>query len=166
MTVTEAIERIKAALDVADASIVCEGLVKKQKIFFTDKNLSERADFSEDCILIFGDIKIGTPEMEEDDSADYSICAEIKTGLVSEEELDGEISAFESEIEAFKAALATASSAEAAIKEISDRQAQEAEKAAEEFQLEMKKMKLKLYLALGVGLAIIALVLIGGWLLR
>ena len=31
---------------------------------------------------------------------------------------------------------------------------------------EMKKMKLKLYLALGVGLAIIALVLIGGWLLR
>lgn len=166
MTVNETIEKIRALLDSTDAQLSQSGLIKKTKIFFTDKNLAERASFSEDCILLFGDIAIGCADMEEDDYCDFSICVEIKTGLVDDDELSKEIKTFEEEIAAFKSALSAESDLEKVIRDVSEKQAKEAEDAASEFRLEMKKMKMKLYLALGVGMVILLFVLVGSMLLK
>ena len=111
---------------------------------------------------MFGDLAFGYGQMEDDDYCNYSICCEIKTGLVDDGELAEGIRAFEEEIDKVIAKLKGASDPEAILEEISRAQSEEAEEAAKEFSKEMRKVKLKLYLAVGAIIVIIAAVLILG----
>ena len=65
MTIQQAFEKIQTAL-VAKKEILEEcGFTTRIRTFYTDKNLSEKTEFTAKCILVFGNIDIGTPELED-----------------------------------------------------------------------------------------------------
>ena len=162
MTAKIAREKIEDAVLAAEKKLKEIGLTTRPRSFYTDKNLSEAQEFSPKSLLVFGDLAFGYGQMEDDDYCNYSICCEIKTGLVDDGELADGIRAFEEEIDKVIARLKGASDPEAILEEISRAQSEEAEEAAKEFSKEMRKVKLKLYLAVGAIIVIIAAVLILG----
>lgn len=162
MTAKIAREKIEDAVLAAEKKLKEIGLTTRPRSFYTDKNLSEAQEFSPKSLLVFGDLAFGYGQMEDDDYCNYSICCEIKTGLVDDGELADGIRAFEEEIDKVIARLKGASDPEAILEEISKVQSEEAEEAAKEFSKEMRKVKLKLYLAVGAIIVIIAAVLILG----
>lgn len=166
MTVQEAYSKIEAVLEEYAAPIRERGLEVNTRIFYTDKNLRETPEFNQKCIIIFGDIAIGLPNMEREDYCNYSVCSEIKTAVVNEDELDGGLGELREELDAFLAKLEGATSVETVIKEAARIQEQEAEAAAEEFTREMKKVRLKMMLGLGVIIVIMLVIIIGGSLLK
>ena len=162
MTAKIAREKIEDAVLAAEKKLKEIGLTTRPRSFYTDKNLSEAQEFSPKSLLVFGDLAFGYGQMEDDDYCNYSICCEIKTGLVDDAELADGIRAFEEEIDKVIARLKDASDPEAILEEISRAQSEEAEEAAKGFSKEMRKVKLKLYLAVGAIIVIIAAVLILG----
>ena len=166
MTVQEAYSKIEAVLEEYAAPIRELGLDVKTRIFYTDKNLRETPEFTQKCIILFGDIAIGMPGMEREDYCNYSVCTEIKTAEVNEEELDAGLATLSNELSAFTESLSGATSAETVIRETARAQEQDAERAAAEFTKEMKKIRLKMILALGVIIVIMLGIIIGGSFLK
>ena len=162
MTAKIAREKIEDAVLAAEKKLKEVGLTTRPRSFYTDKNLTEAQEFSPKSLLVFGDLAFGYGEMELDDYCNYSICCEIKTGLVDDGELAEGIRAFEEEVDKIIAKLNGATNPEAVLEEISRAQTEEAEAAAREFSKEMRKVKFKLYLAVGAIIVIIASVLILG----
>ncbi len=160
MTARIAKERIEAAVLAAVGRLNGAGLLTKSRTFYTDKNLAESTEFSPSALLLFGDLAFGCDDMEDDDYCNYSICCEIKTGLVDEGELEAGIADFNNEIDSIIEKLANATSKSAFLEEISRKQAEEAEEAAREFAKEMRKVKIKLYSAVAAIVVIILAVLI------
>ena len=160
MTARIARERIEAAVIAAAERLKEAGLLTKSRSFYTDKNLAESTEFSPTSLLLFGDLAFGCDDMEDDDYCNYSICCEIKTGLVDDTELEEGIAEFNKEIDAVIEKLANATSKSALLEEISKKQADEAEEAAREFAKEMRKVKIKLYSAVAAIVVIILAVLI------
>ena len=103
--------------------------------------------------------------MDEEDFCTYGLCCETKVGMVSDEELEKEISDFKENVKKLTREITEAPSPREKILEINARQEKEAEESMNQFNLEMKKMKLKLYGALGVLGAIVAGVIIVSFLL-
>ena len=165
MTVEQAREIIKTA--VADAISLCKenGFLVSGKVYYSDKALRECAEFNENVILLFGAIKLGFDDMDEEDFCTYGLCCETKVGMVSDEELEKEISDFKENVKKLTWEITEAPSPREKILEINARQEKEAEESMNQFNLEMKKMKLKLYGALGVLGAIVAGVIIVSFLL-
>ena len=153
-TVLEAIELSKE-----------KGFIASGKTYYSDKALRECANFSEDAILVFGAIKLGIADMDEDDFCTYALCVETKVGMVNDEELEKEIGEFKENVNNLISEISSAPSPADKIREINLRQEEEAEKSMQEFDLEMRKMKLKLYSALAVIGVIVAAIIIGGFLL-
>ena len=166
MTAKIARDKIEDAVLRASSKLKEAGLTTRPRSFYTDKNLTEEQEFSPKTILVFGDLAFGYGDMEEDDYCNYSICCEIKTGLVDDKELEDGIAAFEDEIESVLTKLAKATNPSAVLEEISRLQSEEAEEAAREFSKEMRKVKLKLYIAVAAIIVIIASVLIVGPMLK
>lgn len=166
MTVQEAYTKINEVLEEYSTPIRELGLDVKTRVFYTDKNLRETPEFNQKCIIIFGDIAIGTPDMEREDYCNFSICSEIKTVIVNDEDMENGLKTLREELDAFKEKLSGATSVAAVIKETARIQEEEAEKAAAEFTKEMKKIRLKMILGLGIIIAIMLVVIIGGSLLK
>ena len=152
---------------VSEKAEICKkkGLIAVSKAYYADKALRECSEFNENILLVFGAVKLGAPDMDEEDYCVYSLCCEIKVGKVDDEELQKEISAFHSEIEKILEEITAAPSPAEKIAEINLRQEEEAEKAMQEFNLEMKKMKLKLYGGLGILAAVAAVLIIVGFII-
>ena len=165
MTAEQARELIKTT--VAEAVTLCneKGFTASAKTYFSDKALRECANFSEDAILIFGAIKLGLADMDEDDYCTYGLCVETKLAMVDDAELEKEIFDFKENVSKILDEITSSPSPADKIREINLRQEEEAEKAGREFELEMKKMKLKLYGALAVIGVIVAAIIIGGFLI-
>ena len=163
MNVEQARQIIKEA--VTEQVEICKenGFTVSGKVYFSDKALRECTEFNENIILIFGAIKLGLADMDEEDFCTYGLCCEIKTGLVNDEELEREIADFKSDVQKMLAEIAAAPSPIEKIKEINLRQEKEAEESMREFDKEMRKMKLKLYSALGALAAIAATIIIVGF---
>ena len=81
MTVSEARELIKNAVSEAIELCKSKGFVVSGKVYYGDKALRECAEFNQDIILIFGAIKLGVQDMDEEDFCTYGMCCEIKLGL-------------------------------------------------------------------------------------
>lgn len=165
MTVEQAREIIKAA--VTDAVTLCNarGFSASGKVYYSDKALRECSEFNENVILLFGAIRLGLPDMDEDDYCTYGLCCETKLGTVNDEELEKEIANFKETSDKLLSEISAAPSPAEKISEINERQEKEAEESMRAFNLEMKKMKLKLYGALGVLGAIVAGVIIAAFLI-
>ena len=165
MTVEQARQIISQT--VAEAAELCKskGLITSAKVYYSDKTLRECADFNEDIILIFGAIKLGTADIDDDDYCTYGLCCETKVGMVADEELENEIADFKSDVEKMLEEITSAPSPADKIREINLRQEEEAAKSMQEFNLEMKKMKLKLYGGLGILAVIAAVLIIAGFFL-
>ena len=165
MTVEQARETIKTA--VAEALELCKsnGFSASGKVYYSDKTLRECSEFNENVILLFGAIKLGFADMDEEDYCTYGLCCETKVGTVKDEELENEIANFKENVDKLISEITAAPSPAKKILEINARQEKEAEESMKEFELEMKKMKLKLYGALGVLGAIVAGVVIAAFLL-
>ncbi len=165
MTAEQARDIIKNT--VAEAVALCndKGFTASAKTYYSDKALRECANFSEDAILIFGAIKLGLADMDEEDFCTYGLCVETKLGMVDDGELEKEITDFKENISKILDEICAAPSPADKIREINLRQEEEAEKAGREFELEMKKMKLKLYGALAILGVIVAAIVIGGFLI-
>lgn len=161
MTVIQAEEKIAAALEEFAAPLRERGLTVVTRVLYTDKNLAEMSEFNPKCILVFGDVAIGTEDMERDDYCNYSMCCEIKTGLINDEEFTKEMNNLDGELEALKDKLdADGADAKAIVRDIAKKQESEAESAAKDFALQMKKLRFKMLLGIGVMIAIILGVII------
>lgn len=160
MTVQQAYEKIQTAL-VEKKTVLEEcGFVTRIRAFYTDKNLAEKSEFTAKCILVFGNIDIGTPELEDDDWCNFSLCAEIKTAEVEDAALENALSEWSAEIDAFIEKVKDAPSREKLVAETSRAQEAEAEAAAAEFTKEIKKVRLKMMLGLGIIVVLMLAVLI------
>ena len=162
MTAKIARDKIEDAVLKASQKLKDAGLATRPRSFYTDKNLTEEQDFSPRSLLVVGDLAFGYGDMEDDDYCNYSICCEIKTGLVDDTELEDGIKAFLEEVDKVLTKLSTATNPSAVLEEISRQQTEEAEKAALEFSKEMRKVKIKLYSAVAAIIVIIAAVIIVG----
>lgn len=160
MNVKIAIEKMNEVLNDAEVRLRGAGLKTRKRTFYTDKNLAETQEFSPKVILLFGDLAFGYEGMEDDEYCNYSICCEIKSAEVSDEELEEGIELFLEEIEKLINRLNEANSPKAVIEEISTKQSNDAEIAAQEFAKEMRKVKFKLYAAMAAIIVIIVAVLV------
>ena len=142
-----------------------KGLIASGKAYYSDKALRECTEFSEHIILVFGAIKLGTADMDEEDYCTYGLCCETKVGTVDDAELEKEIADFKADVQKMLEEIESAPSPADKIREINLRQEEEAEKSMQEFNLEMKKMKLKLYGGLGIFAAIAAVLIILGFII-
>ena len=102
MNIVEAAIKVEEKLNSLSAPLKEMGFSVECRILYADKTLQEYTEFTPKCILIFGDIAIGNEDLERDEYCNYSLCVEVKTGLVDEVELEGEINSLEGELEAFK----------------------------------------------------------------
>ena len=161
MKVEQAKEQIRATVSSALALCKENGLIATGKVYYSDKALSECAEFNENAILLFGAIRIGVSGMDEEDFCTLSLCSEIKVGLVNDEELTHEIEEFNKNLANMLEEIGSGEKKEEKILEINARQEKEAEKSMQEFNAEMRKMKIKLYSALGILGAIVAAIIIG-----
>lgn len=169
MNVVEATVKIEEKLLELSAPIKEMGFSIENRILYADKNLQEYTEFTPKCILIFGDIAIGTEELERDEYCNYSLCVEVKTGLVDELELEGELNSLEGELEAFKDKLTKFSEGKELeakeytplIKEINAQQEKEAEEAAVQFTKDVNKTRVKILIGFGIIIVIILAVIIG-----
>lgn len=145
----------------AEAVKLCEekGLVSSARVYYSDKALRECAEFNDSVILLFGAVKLGFPDMDEEDFCTFGLCCETKLGNVKDEELEKEIADFKVGLDKILEEILSSPSPEKKIAEINERQDKEAAESMKEFDLEMKKMKLKLYGALG-ALAVFAAAMI------
>ena len=155
---------LETVLEQAD---ICKekGLIASAKAYYSDKTLRECSEFNENVILVFGAIRLGAEGMDEEDYCAYSLCCETKTGKVDDDELNKEIENFKTEAAKMLEEITSAPSPADKIREIDLRQEEEAQKAMQEFNTEMKKMKLKLYGGLGIFAAIAAVLIILGFIL-
>ena len=160
MNVKIAIEKIDEVLSGAESRLTEIGLKTKKRTFYTDKNLAETNEFSPKVILVFGDLAFGYEGMDKDDFCNYSICCEIKSAEVSDEELNDGIELFNEEIDKLIEKLGESDSPESVIEAISRKQSDDAEIAAKEFAKEMRNVKFKLYLAMAAILVIIIAVVV------
>ncbi len=165
MTVNEAREIIKTA--VLEAVELCKsnGFCASGKVYYSDKALRECSEFNENVILLFGAIRLGVSDMDEEDFCTYGLCCETKVGMVNDSELEAEVSNFKDNVQKLLSEITASPAPKEKIKEINLRQEKEAEESMNQFNLEMKKMKLKLYGALGVLGLIIAGVIIASLLI-
>ena len=162
MTVIQAEEKMAAALEEFAAPLRERGLKVITRVLYTDKTLAEISEFNPKCIIAFGDIAIGTEDMDRDDYCNYSMCCEIKTGLLSDEEFTKEMNNLDGELEALKDKLdAEGAVAEDIIREITRKQEAAAETAAQDFAAQMRKLRFKMLLGIGVMIAIMLAVIIG-----
>lgn len=162
MILQEATTKIAEKLEVFSAPIKAAGLKVVTRIIYADRMLKEYSEFNENCILVYGDIAIGTDELERDEYCNYSMCCEVKTALVNEEELEKEINNLDGEIVAFMERLEKSEKgATALITEINKKQEEEAEAAAIEFSKEMSKARIKLLIGIGAVVIIMLAVIIG-----
>ncbi len=160
MTVQQAYEKIQAALVEKKTALEEYGFITRIRAFYTDKNLAEKSEFTAKCILVFGNVDIGTPELEDDDWCNFSFCAEIKTAEVADEALESALAEWSAEVDAFIGKVKDAPSREKLITETSRDQEAEAEAAAMEFSKEIKKVRLKMILGLGIIIVLMLAVLI------
>ena len=160
MTVQQAYERIQTALVEKKTLLEDYGLTTRIRTFYTDKNLSEKTEFTAKCILVFGNIDIGTPELEDDDWCNFSLCAEIKTAEVEDAALESALADWTAEVDAFIEKVKSATSREKFITDTCRKQEAEAEAAAAEFSKEIKKVRLKMMLGLGIIVVLMLAVLI------
>lgn len=160
MNVIEASEKLAQKLSELSAPLKEKGLKVEMRILYADKNLQEHTEFNEQCILIYGDIAIGTEELERDEFCNYNACCEVKMALVDDLDFEKEVNDLDGEICAFIERLEK-SDAEPTkfIAEINKEQEAEAEKAAVEFSKEMNKMRIKLLISIG-AIVVILLALI------
>ena len=163
MTVTEAREKIASTLSELAEPIREAGFTVETRILYADKNLREYTEFDTKSIIIFGDIAIGNDELERDEFCNYSMCCEIKTGLVDDEEFMKELYSLEGEVEAFKEALEKSGdgSKSALIKEINKKQEAEAERAAIDFSKQINKIRIRLLIGIGAIVVIIVAIIFG-----
>lgn len=166
MTARIAREKIEESILKAKGMLTEQGLTAKAESFYTDKNLDKSAEFTVKSILLFGNLSFGTPNMEEDEFCNYSICCEVKSGEVDEGELTKATEDFFAEIDALIKTLSGATSKEAVLSELSKKQSDDASLAAAEFEKEIRKVRIKLYAAVAVIVVIILGVIIGGSLLN
>lgn len=162
MNVTEAHSKIAEELERLAAPLRERGLTVITRVMYADKNLQDFTEFDAKCILIFGDVAVGTEELDRDDFCNYSMCCEIKTGLISEEEFTSELNNLDGELTAFTEKLdGSTVSREALITEINKKQEADAEAAALDFTKQMNKIRLKMLIGIGVIILIILAVIIG-----
>ena len=157
MTVQQAYEKIQAALIEKKAILEDLGLTTRARAFYTDKNLTEKSEFNAKCILVFGNLDVGAPNLEEDDWCNFSLCAEIKTGNVEDEALESALNEWCTEVDAFIEKVKATESKEALIINTSRAQEADAEAAAMEFAKEIKKVRSKMI----IGFAIIIALMVG-----
>ena len=144
------------------APIKEKGLEVVTRVLYTDRTLQEYSEFNEKCILIFGDIAIGTADLDRDDYCNYSMCCEVKTALVNDAELEKEINNLDRELASFMEKLEKSGKPPTAlISEINKKQEEDAEEAAKQFSKEMNKLRLKLLISIGIIVVILLAVLIG-----
>ena len=160
MTVQQAYEKIQSALAEKKTALEELGFVTRARAFYTDKNLAEKRDFDAKCILVFGNVDIGTPELEEDDWCNFSLCAEIKTGEVEDSALESALSEWSAEVDAFVEKAKAAPSREKLVTETCRAQETEAEAAAAEFAKEIKKVRFKMLIGMGIVIVLMLAVLI------
>ena len=159
MTIQQAFEKIQTAL-VAKKEILEEcGFTTRIRTFYADKNLAERTEFSAKCILVFGNIDIGTASLEEDDWCNFSLCAEIKTAEVDDAALESSLTEWAAEVDAFIEKAKAATSKEEFVTATCRTQEAEAEAAAAEFTKEIKKVRSKMLLGLGIIIVLMLAVL-------
>lgn len=159
MTVQQAYEKIQTALVEKKALIEECGLTTRIRAFYTDKNLVEKNEFTAKCILVFGNVDIGTPALEDDDWCNFSLCAEIKTGEVDDAALEAALNDWSKEVDSFMEQAKIAPSREEFVTETCRAQEREAEAAAEEFTKEIKKIRVKMVLGLAVIIVLMLAVL-------
>lgn len=160
MTVQQAYEKIQTALVEKKTLLEDYGLTTRIRTFYTDKNLSEKSEFNAKCILVFGNIDIGTPNLEDDDWCNFSLCSEIKTAEVDDAALESALAEWTAELDAFIEKVKNATSREEFITATCRTQEAEAEAAAAEFTKEIKKVRLKMMLGLGIIIVLMLAVLI------
>ena len=162
MNLHEAREIMAKKLEELAAPIKEKGLEVVTRVLYTDRTLQEYSEFNEKCILIFGDIAIGTEDLDRDDYCNYSMCCEVKTALVNDAELEKEINNLDGELAAFMEKLEKSGKTPTAlISEINKKQEEDAEEAAKQFSKEMNKLRLKLLISIGIIVVILLAVLIG-----
>ena len=169
MNIIEAAIKVEEKLNSLSAPLKEMGFSVECRILYADKTLQEYTEFTPKCILIFGDIAIGNEDLERDEYCNYSLCVEVKTGLVDEVELEGEINSLEGELEAFKDKLERYADGKELvvkdytplIKEINAQQEKEAEEAAIQFSKDVNKTRVKILIGLAITIAIILAVIIG-----
>ena len=162
MYLQEAREKIAAKLEELSAPIKEAGLKVEARVIYADRTLQEYSEFNEKCILVYGDIAIGTEELERDEYCNFSMCCEVKTAIVNDTELESEMNNLDGEIVAFMEKIEKCEKgATALITEINKKQEEEAEAAAIEFANEMKKARIKLLIGIGAVVVIMLAVIIG-----
>ena len=162
MNLHEAREKIAAKLEELSAPIKAAGLKVEARVIYADRTLQEYSEFNERCILVYGDIAIGTEELERDEFCNFSMCCEVKTALVDEIELEKETNALDGEIAAFMEKLEkSGKTATALITEINKKQEEDAEAAAIELSKELTKARIKLLIGIGAVVIIMLAVIIG-----
>lgn len=163
MNIQAATTLIKEA--VTGAAELCKekGFSASARVYYSDKALRECTEFNDSVILVFGAIRLGLEDMDEEDFCTYGLCCETKLAEVKDEEIEAEIAKFKEEVEKLVTEIAESDSPKAKIVEINERQEKEAVASMREFDTEMKKMKLKLYSALGAIAAIAAAIIIVGF---
>ena len=150
MTVQQAYERIKEALTQKQTALEECGLITKARAFYTDKNLIAKSEFDAKCILVFGNVDIGTSELEEDDWCNFSLCTEIKTATVEDAALESALEEWSAEVDAFAEKVKASDSHSATVAETCRKQEAEAEAAAAEFAQEIKKVRTKMLIGVGI----------------
>ena len=162
MNLHEAREKIAVKLEELSAPIKEAGLTVEARILYADRTLQEYSEFNDRCILVYGDIAIGTEELERDEYCNFSICCEVKTALVDDTELEKELNNLDGELVAFMEKIEKSEkSATALITEINKKQEEDAEAAAIDFAKEIKKARIKLLLGIGAVVIIMLAVIIG-----
>jgi Fe2+ transport system protein B len=159
MTVQQAFEKIQTALVEKKEILEGCGLTTRIRTFYADKNLNERSEFNAKCILVFGNIDIGTASLEEDDWCNFSLCAEIKTAEVEDAALESALKEWGTEVDSFIEKVKGATAKDAFITETCRAQETEAEEAAAEFTKEIKKVRRKMLLGLGIVIVLMLAVL-------
>ncbi len=163
MTVKEAYNKINTAVATQMKELEALGLYVTGRMYYNDKNLFELTEYTPKCILVFGSMRVGLEDMEEDDLCGYAISAEIKAGEVDEAEVDESIAFFEKELDILKKRIGAASGdaeRRKILKEIYDEQSREIAEATEQFNKEIKKVRRKMFIAIGVLIVICAAILI------
>lgn len=163
MTVKEAYKKINAVVAEGMKELEALGLFVTGRMYYNDKNLFELTEYTPKCILLFGSMRVGFEDMEEDELCGYAVSVEIKTGEVGEDELNESVAFFKKELDGLKERIGSTDNANERrriLKTIYDEQSKEIAEATEQFNKEIKKVRLKMTLAIAVLVVICVAILV------
>lgn len=157
MTIENAINEMTARMTAHSERFAALGFLTQVRVYYTDKSLEEYENMKKGCTTVWCELKISTPEMNEDDGLIYELYSDIdKNGTDIKNIEDGEKSEIEEALNELYAAVSDSDNPKEAFLSEYERASAEFDEKMKEFEKRITKLR---YLSLAAcGIVAISLI--------